>query len=75
MLCGLLENMWSIIIIRLHSAIGYISPKTKLEGHEKQIFAERDRKLEMARERRKVNRNRKQTFVGKKQYMTSEVIV
>jgi len=38
--------------IRLHSAIGYVSPAAKLAGREKEIFAERDRKLEAARERR-----------------------
>jgi len=42
--------------IRLHSAIGYVTPKDKLEGREKTIFAERDRKLEEARERRKTHR-------------------
>jgi putative transposase len=41
---------------RLHSAIGFITPKDKLEGNEGQIFSERDRKLEKARERRKRNR-------------------
>jgi putative transposase len=42
--------------VRLHSAIGYITPKDKLEGREKAIFAERDRKLAEARERRKAQR-------------------
>jgi putative transposase len=42
--------------VRLHSAIGYITPKDKLEGREALIFAERDRKLEQARERRKQQR-------------------
>jgi putative transposase len=42
--------------VRLHSAIGYITPKDKLEGREKTIFAERDRKLTEARDRRKVKR-------------------
>jgi transposase-like protein len=42
--------------VRLHSAIGYITPKDKLEGRAKAIFAERDRKLEAARERRKAQR-------------------
>jgi transposase InsO family protein len=37
---------------RLHSAIGYITPKDKLMGNELVIFAERKRKLELARERR-----------------------
>jgi len=38
---------------RLHSAIGYLAPKDKLDGREKQIFAERKRKLREARKRRK----------------------
>jgi transposase InsO family protein len=37
---------------RLNSAIGYIAPADKLAGREKEIFAERDRKLEEARARR-----------------------
>lgn len=41
---------------RLHSALGYITPKDKLEGKENQIFAERDRKLEKARDARKQKR-------------------
>jgi putative transposase len=43
--------------VRLHSAIGYVTPQAKLEGREKEIFAERDRKLEQARERRKGKRH------------------
>jgi putative transposase len=39
--------------VRLHSAIGYITPKDKLDGRDPQIHAERDRKLAEARERRK----------------------
>jgi len=42
--------------VRLHSAIGYITPKDKLAGRDKIIFAERDRKLAEARERRKAQR-------------------
>lgn len=42
--------------VRLHSAIGYVTPKDKLDGRETLIFAERDRKLEQARERRKEKR-------------------
>ena len=41
---------------RLHGALGYITPNGKLLGREKEIFAERDRKLEEARERRRRNR-------------------
>src|SRR5262249_48323958 len=42
--------------VRLYSAIGYITPRDKLEGREQAIFDARDRKLEAARERRKGNR-------------------
>ena len=42
--------------VRLHSAIGYITPKDKLEGRDMEILAARDRKLEAARERRKHKR-------------------
>jgi len=41
---------------RLHSALGYVAPKDKLEGRDKQIFKERDTKLEAAREARKQKR-------------------
>jgi hypothetical protein len=37
---------------RLHSALRYIAPRDKLLGRETEIFADRDRKLEAARERR-----------------------
>jgi transposase InsO family protein len=43
--------------VRLHSAIGYITPADKLNGLEHVIFAERDRKLEEARERRQQARH------------------
>jgi len=43
--------------VRLHSAIGYITPWDKLQGREKDILAARDRKLEAARERRKEKRH------------------
>jgi putative transposase len=42
--------------VRLHSAIGYITPKDKLDGRDPEIFAARDRKLAEARERRKPQR-------------------
>ena len=44
--------------VRLHSAIGYVTPKDKLEGRDAKIHAERDRKLAEARERRKQSRQR-----------------
>jgi len=43
--------------VRLHSAIGYVTPQAKLQGRDKEILAERDRKLEAARERRKQKRH------------------
>ena len=42
---------------RLHSAIGYITPKDKLEDRAETILAERDAKLAAAREARKTIRN------------------
>jgi len=42
--------------IRLHSSIGYIAPADKLAGRDEEIFKERDRKLEEARELRKMKR-------------------
>jgi len=42
--------------VRLHSAIGYVTPKDRLEGRQKQIFQDRDFKLNQARERRKQTR-------------------
>lgn len=42
--------------VRLHSAIGYITPADKLSGTEKAIFAARDQKLLLARENRKAKR-------------------
>ena len=47
--------------VRLHSAIGYIAPMDKLAGRENEIFAERDRKLQKAREERKARRQAMRT--------------
>lgn len=44
--------------VRLHSAIGYITPADKMAGRAGAIFFERDRKLEEARRRRAENRQR-----------------
>jgi putative transposase len=38
--------------VRLNSAIGYVTPQDRLNGKDKEIFLERDRKLNEARERR-----------------------
>jgi transposase InsO family protein len=43
-------------MVRLHSAIGYITPHDMLAGRQQQIFAERDRKLEAARQIRQLRR-------------------
>lgn len=50
---------------RLHSALGYIAPKDKLEGRDKDIFAERDRKLESARLERKLRRQAAKNITNK----------
>jgi hypothetical protein len=42
--------------VRLRSALGYVTPADKLAGHENEIFARRDCKLEEARQRRKARR-------------------
>ena len=41
---------------RLHSSIGYVTPKDKLEGRAEAIHAQRDEKLAAAREKRKKQR-------------------
>ncbi len=48
---------------RLHRAIGYVSPEVKLEGYEEKVFADRDQKLESARERRKATRNANNSII------------
>ncbi len=42
--------------VRLHSAIGYVTPRTRLEGHHELLFKQRDEKLEAARELRRQRR-------------------
>ncbi len=42
--------------VRLHSSISYVAPADKLMGRDKEIFKERDRKLEEARLQRKIKR-------------------
>jgi len=42
--------------VRLHSAIGYITPADFLAARGPAIWAERDRRLEAARELRRVRR-------------------
>ena len=50
--------------VRLHSAIGYIAPADKLAGRERTIFTERDRKLDVARERRRAAREASRSAVS-----------
>ena len=47
--------------VRLHSAIGYITPSDFLAGKAEAIWAERDRRLEEARERRRLQRQAART--------------
>ena len=42
--------------VRLHSAIGYITPADRLAARQTQIFAARDKKLETARQTRRIKR-------------------
>jgi transposase InsO family protein len=42
--------------VRLHSALGYVTPQDRLEGRQTEIYATRDRKLEAAREARRQRR-------------------
>ena len=49
---------------RLHSAIGYITPADRLAGHHTHIFAARDKKLETARENRKMKRQQQYAQVA-----------
>lgn len=42
--------------VRLHSAIGYVTPMDRMAGRQKEIHETRDKKLEIAREKRKLKR-------------------
>ena len=42
--------------VRLNSAIRYITPKDMLTGRQQEIHADRDRKLEAARQHRQIRR-------------------
>jgi putative transposase len=50
--------------VRLHSAIGYVTPKDKLEGKAEAIWKRRDEKLEAARERRREKRAKKNSLLA-----------
>jgi putative transposase len=61
--------------VRLHSAIGYIAPKDKLEGRDGAIFKERDQKLEAAREARKQKRREMRLSHDAKQITSTAVTI
>ena len=44
--------------IRLHSAIGFVTPRDRLDGRHREIHKARDKKLEDARERRRIARQK-----------------
>ena len=48
--------------VRLHSAIGYLTPADKLDGHAQTIFAARDQKLAAARLNRKNKRQQSTAY-------------
>lgn len=50
--------------VRLHSAIGYITPHDFLHGRSQAIWAERDRKLDAAREKRRQRRENARNYVA-----------
>lgn len=48
-------------LVRLHSALGYVTPKDRLEGRHLAIYQARDQKLEAARRLRQAKRQAQQT--------------
>lgn len=50
--------------VRLHSAIGYITPADRLAGRHQEIFAARDKTLETARETRRIKRQQSSAQVA-----------
>jgi putative transposase len=59
---------------RLHSAIGYITPMDKLQGRAEQIFTERDRKLQAAREMRRTKRQEQRQIIKEQTKSRSEYL-
>ena len=57
--------------VRLHSAIGYVTPQDMLLGRQAEVHAERDRKLEQARRLRQLRRQQAATFPDSPITMTS----
>jgi len=50
--------------VRLHAGIGYIAPNDRLAGRHAVIFANRDKKLETARENRRIKRQQQTALVA-----------
>jgi len=61
LLAGYVEHYSTV---RLHSAIGYVTPKDMLERRQLQIFTERDRKLQAARQQRRRSRQQAAAEAG-----------
>jgi putative transposase len=61
--------------VGLNSAIGYITPKDMLAGRQKEIHAERDRKLDEARKLRQARRHQSQYQMESDGVVTPEVRV
>jgi transposase InsO family protein len=59
---------------RLHSGIGYIAPKDRLEGRQYQIHKARDKKLEDARQRRKIARQKLTPTNNRHQNLTTPAV-
>ena len=49
--------------VRLHSAIGYVTPQDRLENRHWEIFQARDKKLEAARENRRLKRQQQVALI------------
>lgn len=60
---------------RLHSAIGYITPVDRLQGRQDQIHAARDKKLEDARQRRKILRQQLALTISTTQTLNTPAVV
>jgi len=50
--------------VRLHSAIGYVTPHDMLAGRQAEIHAARDRKLEQARSHRQLRRQQQASLLA-----------
>jgi transposase InsO family protein len=58
---------------RLNSAIGFVAPRDRLAGRHEAIFAQRDRKLEAAREGRRLRRQAARKEAGEAASVAAEI--